>query len=112
LTTFTCSSQDFFDIATPAEARRCHRPSVVERFIEPTLFDNAGEASAFEYFLRLSVEDVRSRARDEVRWSGGGTWSGLLRLMERRGYEQVVELGAAAARAWATQLAIVRGRTG
>jgi hypothetical protein len=83
---------------------------VVERFLEPALFDNAGEASAFEYFLRLTVDDVRSRARSEVHWSGGGTWSGLLRLMERRGYEQVVELGAAAARSWAEQLAIVRRR--
>ena len=83
---------------------------MVERFLEPALFDNAGEAGAFDYFLRLTVDDVRTRARNQVHLGGGGSWAGLLRLMERRGYGQVVELGAAAARAWAEQLAIVRRR--
>jgi hypothetical protein len=65
------------------------------------------DAGALEHFLRLSVQDVRVRAGD-LTWTGGTTWAGLLRLMERKGYEQVHELGEAAATAWAVQLTIVR----
>jgi hypothetical protein len=64
------------------------------------------DAGALEHFLRLSIEDVRERARDQS-WQTGGTWSGLLRLMERKGYDRVNELGTAAAVAWAVQLTIV-----
>jgi hypothetical protein len=70
---------------------------------------DARDADALERFLCLSLEDVRVRAAGHT-WTGGSTWAGLLRLMERKGFDQVHELGAAAATAWAVQLAIVRRR--
>jgi hypothetical protein len=70
---------------------------------------DARDADALEHFLRLSVDDVRMRAAGHT-WTGGSTWGGLLRLMERKGYDQVHELGTAAATAWAVQLAVVRRR--
>jgi hypothetical protein len=68
---------------------------------------DARDADALEHFLRLSADDVRVRA-DGRTWTGGTTWAGLLRLMERKGYDKVHELGMAAATLWAVQLTIVR----
>jgi hypothetical protein len=70
---------------------------------------DARDADALEHFLRLSLDDVRVRAEGDT-FTGGTTWAGLLRLMERKGYDRVHELGTAAATAWAVQLAIVRRR--
>jgi hypothetical protein len=69
---------------------------------------DARDADALMHFLRMSVDDVRARATRELEHVGGSTWAGLLRLMERRRYGYVYEIGATAAESWAIQLALVR----
>jgi len=65
------------------------------------------KTEALEYFMRLSIDDVRVRAADQL-WSWGSSWTGLLRLMERKDYGYVRDIGADAAAAWAGQLGLLR----
>jgi hypothetical protein len=68
----------------------------------------ARSPASFDEFLTLTRWDVERQA-DLLRAtsSAGATWDGLGKLMERREYRVVREIGLDAARAWAVHLEIV-----
>jgi hypothetical protein len=64
---------------------------------------------AFLALTRFEVEHEANRLR--ARSAAGATWDSLSKLMTRRGYIVVGDLGIEAATAWATHLGVVPGGT-
>jgi hypothetical protein len=63
--------------------------------------------ASFDDFLALTRWEVEREAnRLRATSAAGATWDGLSKLMERRSYVVVNEIGLDAARAWAAHLGI------
>jgi hypothetical protein len=66
--------------------------------------------ASFDEFLALTRWDVERQANLlRATSAAGATWDGLSKLMERRSYRVVREIGLDAARAWAVHLEIAPG---